>query len=666
MNQQLIDKACRGIFPQGENKEICKPTECNLYPRAYKNCHIAEKTDNQLKYILSSKKDNIFLKACPGSGKTEVIGLKAAYEFQLWKHKNNGIAILTFTNNAADTIWERVQQFAGIGKTTYPHFIGTIDRWLYGYLAQPFGCLITGYEGEERDKSMKIVEDSISDGWINNYTCKTPYYYQDKKGKLRFKPLYANNIRFDFENMRWEIKRLRGGEYIKDEDYFNSETFQKSISENSCSTLKIMRKKFFQAKQNFSKDGFVTHYDIECICYRLLKKYANIAQRLSQRFPFIIIDECQDLSWIQMEIFKFLKQYGTSIHFVGDLNQAIYEFKKVDPKNVESFITDNKFKSLYLTDNFRSCQSIVDICQKIVNGDRVIGKEESSLCYQPCICIQYKKDEIVTLPARFEKHLKKVGINTDKSAILARGWSTVYKLNALNNGQVDKPQFQLAMAIHLYGIYKKVKDELLKETLKYLGKFLAKIYFKDKHCNSHQYYCPKIVDSPMRWRIFLSNILGELLEKNCDISDLNKTWKDWVGCVRKQISITANNYLSILQIDNYRFEQIEGKFLKAPANKGGEKVIDSLCSGKKIYTKIQITTIHKAKGKTFDAVLLVSTSQKGNQGGHWEEWLKDVNAESARFSYVASSRPKKLLVWAISETKDLSEIEKLGFHAEKW
>jgi len=665
MNQQMVDMVCRGIFPQRENKEICNPAECNLYPRAHMNCRIVEKTEKQLKYVLSSNKDNIFLKACPGSGKTEVIGLKAAYEFQLWKKRNSGIAILTFTNNAADTIRERVQQFSGIGKSAYPHYIDTIDSWLHGYLAHPFGHLITGYKGEKWDRSIKVVEDSIFDGWINNYTCNIPYYYKDKNGKLMRMPLYANNIRFDFKNNNniWEIKRPGSSEYIKDKDYFELNI---SKEEGLDLKLKDIRTDFKNAKQKFLEDGFATYCDIECICYRLLKNHSNITQRLSQKFPFIIIDECQDLSWIQMEIFKSLKLYGTSIHFVGDLNQAIYEFKKVDPKNVESFITDNKFKSLYLTDNFRSCQPIVDICQKIVNGDRVIGKEESSLCYQPCICIQYKKDEIVTLPARFEKHLKKVGINTDKSAILARGWSTVYKLNALNNGQVDKPQFQLAMAIHLYGIYKKAKDELLKETLKYLGKFLAKIYFKDKHCNSHQYYCPKIVDSLMRWRIFLSNILGELLEKNCDISDLNKTWKDWIGCVRKQISITANNYLSILQIDNYRFEQIEGKYLKAPANKGGEKVIDSLCSGKKIYTKIQITTIHKAKGKTFDAVLLVSTSQKGNQGGHWEEWLKDVNAESARFSYVASSRPKKLLVWAIPETKDLSEIEKLGFHAEKW
>lgn len=656
--QQMIEIVCRRIFPQRGKANICKPSDCNLYPRAHKKCRIAEKTEEQLSYILSSISNNVFLKACPGSGKTEVVGLKAACEFQLWAQKNSSIAILTFTNNAADTIRERVQQFAGIEKAAYPHFIGTIDSWLHGYFAHPFGHLITGYKGEEGDRSIKVIEDDISDGWINNYKCETKYYYEDKMGKLRFMSLYANNIRFNVENKRCEIKIPKHNEYKEDEDYFTSKAFLNFRKDKNWLTLEYMRKGFSEAKQKFLHDGYATYHDIENICYQLLQNHESITERLSQRFPLIIIDECQDLSWIQIEIFKLLKQHGVSLHFVGDLNQAIYEFKKVDPKKVEKFVVNNKFIQLNLSENFRSCQPIVNLCQKIVKGDCVIGKE-SLPHHQSCICIQYKKDELPFLPNRFEERLKKLGIIIENSVILARGWSTVDKLNALDKGQSNKPQFQMAMAIYFWS--KKNRDGAIKK----LGEFMAKKYFKNDHCNSRQYYCPRVVNSPMRWRIFLSNILEELLKKNCDINDLSRTWGNWAECVRKQFNKTANNYLSILQINNYSFEQNGSSNFRAPNGLGREKVIDSLSSSNVSSTKIKITTIHRAKGKTFDAVLLVSSpDKKGAQGGNWEEWIKDSNAEPARFSYVASSRPKRLLVWAIPETKYLSEIERLGFNIE--
>ena len=121
--QQLIDKVCRCIYPQKPLDDICNEENCSLYPKIHRKCFIREKTIEQFNYIVSSIKDDIFLKACPGSGKTEVVGIKAAYEFQAWTRNHNGIAILTFTNNAANVIQDRVRQFSGIKKSTYPHFI---------------------------------------------------------------------------------------------------------------------------------------------------------------------------------------------------------------------------------------------------------------------------------------------------------------------------------------------------------------------------------------------------------------------------------------------------------------------------------------------------------------------------------------------------------------
>ena len=62
------------------------------------HCDLNNLSDRQIEYVLSSIKTDVYLNACPGSGKTEVVGIKCAYEMNLWSQRFSGIAILTFTN----------------------------------------------------------------------------------------------------------------------------------------------------------------------------------------------------------------------------------------------------------------------------------------------------------------------------------------------------------------------------------------------------------------------------------------------------------------------------------------------------------------------------------------------------------------------------------------
>ena len=59
-----------------ENYEVCD--ECFRLSNGHiceglDHCRISEKTEEQLKYVLSSAKKDTFLRACAGSGKTEVV-----------------------------------------------------------------------------------------------------------------------------------------------------------------------------------------------------------------------------------------------------------------------------------------------------------------------------------------------------------------------------------------------------------------------------------------------------------------------------------------------------------------------------------------------------------------------------------------------------------------
>jgi len=81
------------------------------------NCSVEDLmklSDEQFEYINHYLKHSSFLKACPGSGKTEVIGIKSAYEIHKWKPPNAGIAVVTFTISAAKELNNRIRKFGAV------------------------------------------------------------------------------------------------------------------------------------------------------------------------------------------------------------------------------------------------------------------------------------------------------------------------------------------------------------------------------------------------------------------------------------------------------------------------------------------------------------------------------------------------------------------------
>lgn len=96
-------------------------------------------------------------------------------------------------------------------------------------------------------------------------------------------------------------------------------------------------------KIEFIKKGFATYTDAEALVRLILRKNPIILQKIAKRFPTIIVDECQDLSQSQISTLEELRAAGVKLHFVGDLNQAIYEFRDIDPEDVRKYIVLKNF-----------------------------------------------------------------------------------------------------------------------------------------------------------------------------------------------------------------------------------------------------------------------------------------------------------------------------------
>lgn len=631
-----------------------------------------EKSEEQLEYVCSSINNSIFLKACPGSGKTEVVGLKAAYEFRQWSGLG-GIAILTFTNNAADAITDRVCQFSGVDKIGFPHFVGTFDSWLHGYIGHPFIHKSTGYKGKNGDCSLRLVDEKDApqgnkNSFLHAFKLKTPFPSLTSEGVLKTRPLFANNIRYDGD---WEIRSPRSSqnEYISLADFSSTAAFAAYKKDGGRSgktkewlTQEYVAKSFSEAKSHFNSQGFVTYHDVERLSAQLLLQDDSLNELLAKRFPLIIVDECQDLSLIQLSILLSLKEKGTRLHFVGDLDQAIYEFKKVDPIEIGEFVTGNAFEQLPLTTNFRSCQEIVNSCQKLIpSKSETSSGADTKLC-SPCICVIYPKDRIGELPGWFSSYLEERSLDLGNSAIVTRGWSTVAKLRGSGKSGINGRSMEVATAI---GLWQAEEEQLLPEAIDLMGRFVTSAYLSDRPRSSKSHFRPDGVESSVEWRLFLAAIL-RLCAEDDDVSNLGANWTSWAKTVKEKLpGIILQVSSSLRNAEPDVIAKLGGKIaLSSPSGKGGVTVSETLTLGSPNQSGIRITTIHSVKGQTLDSVMVVSSVDKrGTTDGHWEQWLADKTAEAARLAFVASSRASHLLVWAVPDVDDdqRRQIKELGF-----
>ena len=210
---------------------------------------IEEKTDEQLDYILSPTDRCIYLEACAGSGKTEVLGIKAAYEICKWQSKKNGIAVLTFTNEATATIADRVSSFYGKSISSN-HFIGTFSSFVHGYIAQRFGYKFYHIPDDRADKSFRVVASDISlysNQWLENY--KLDFYLQRKT-------IYASQLNYRVNNDNWYIRQ-------KDTD--------KPLTAFYDGNPERLIKKANACKSKFLDDGFANFEDMNLIAQKCLR-----------------------------------------------------------------------------------------------------------------------------------------------------------------------------------------------------------------------------------------------------------------------------------------------------------------------------------------------------------------------------------------------------------
>lgn len=600
--------------------------------------------DAQIDYVTSPLYKNIFLKACPGSGKTEVLSIKIAYELEQWNNINEGLAILTFTNSAENELRDRVDCYLK-EKLGYPHFLGTFTSWLHGYIANPFLYKLTGYEGNiNADKSLRLIDGDCNSDFLDIFSSKYKY---KTLGHLR-----ANEYFRDFKKNEYQYcgYRNRDGEEI----------LQQLMAQDNWREEDLTK-----TKLKFWKNGFVNYEDVECLSYLLLQKYSEIAELIAKRFPMIFIDECQDLSCIQLKILAILYKKGCKLHFVGDLNQSIYGFRNIEPKDIKEFINKYDFEIQILDENYRSCQSIVDASEYIVNSNnKIIGKKRPRV-FNPLLAILYSKGMEKQAINRFYEYVSKYKLSLDESRIIVRNNSLKNKLLGIKNQKQKLNNLEsFAQIIYLLNVDDQQFD--FKFFFETLAKSIQSIFFKSsEHLNKQFLYQPVELENKI-WKQLLLQIKN-IIKAEKELNNFLLTWSQWKEVLNKTIK---EKILILPELSNNTYNL--GNIRKGNKDKIVRDTLFLTKTNEKLYFDIE--TIHGCKGMSLDAVFFLSSYQASkdeHSGGYWKQWMgREEIGEENRLAYVAFSRAQYLLALGIPKPKSFSVqdkkiLENAGFIIEE-
>ena len=574
-----------------------------------------EPTEQQ-RLIVEEKLGRFVVRSCPGSGKTYTVAARLARLLRKWDKAHTGVATLSFTNVAWKEIEQYLTQDFGIPAIRYPHFLGTIDSFLNMYVFLPFGHMVMGCEGRPTLSGPPYDNIEPTETWLlwgrqqcNKGQCKLNAISYEINGKLT-----SFNNRSHFKNCTLDHVR--------------------------CHAL----------KQIFNRSGYATQSDANFFSMQLLQKYPFLAKAMARRFPYVIVDEAQDSSAIQMTIIDILAEAGLEeIMVVGDPDQAIFEWRTAEPSNFIAKYNEWKEDSVELDKNWRSTRNICAFASKLSEFSMEHADEELPDPGPEPRIVPYVSDDFGSLVHAFTQECEAIDCDPTESAILCRSRSRIHKVTGVGQakdwGKPSPWRKEAPLTRDLvFAAYAKDGGEWL-NGFRIVEKALAKLQTSKNRVTIDDIRELHRSHGFSAWRAEVFQVLQLLPDT------LSMPLGQWVDEARSKLQAVglAEQFVQIKVGENKEYYRT----LNITDLLGG--------SGSALTTDgLVCDTVHAFKGKTLDAVLLIV----GKKGGSYS-YKKVLNDsleenEELRIVYVAITRARKLLWVAVPKEDHALWCERFG------
>lgn len=324
--------------------------------------------------------------AGPGTGKTQIIGMRTANIILKSGVDPSNILITTFTEAWVIAIRERLIDM--IGWDAYKVQVSTIHSFSQDVIKNfPEKFTVEKLDTAIDDiESMEIISEIVSEKlkvWELEYLTSywdTLFYVKHIKraiGSLKLEGItparFAVSIEEETEKSRIWLEEKRNNKRIKKIEKYETEYEEKigkltelqSIFEIYNTTLRQRWLYDFNDMINFVLERF--------------REDESLRAHYAETYQYIMLDEYQDTNNPQNEIVDLILSHGdmNNIMVVWDDDQSIYRFQGANIENMLDFTTKySDTKIIVLDKNYRSGQAILDVSKNLIehNSERLINR----------------------------------------------------------------------------------------------------------------------------------------------------------------------------------------------------------------------------------------------------------------------------------------------------
>ena len=295
-----------------------------------------ESLNEQQKEAVLYNDGPLLIIAGAGAGKTKTLTTKIAYLIEEGLAHPYNVLAITFTNNAAKEMKDRL--YALIGDLAKKVQVSTFHSFGLKLLRENYEKL--GYESNfvimDSDDSLTVVKKIVKDLGYD------PKIYNPRA--IRNKISSCKN-----EMMTPEIyERYAVSDYEK-----------------------VMHQVYEKYEDKLKKNNSVDFDDLLLLPIKLFKENPSTLQKYQDLYQYILIDEYQDTNEAQYILSKLISAKNRKITCVGDDSQSIYSFRGANYKNILNFEKDYKdAKTILLEENYRSTSTILDAANQVIRNNK--------------------------------------------------------------------------------------------------------------------------------------------------------------------------------------------------------------------------------------------------------------------------------------------------------
>lgn len=277
--------------------------------------------DEQKRAVMSGSA-RIAVLAGPGTGKTKTLVSRLRYLLENRRVRPSEITAVTFTNQAAAEMRERIAKETGKKAVGTAIQIGTFHAICLDFLKDQGLEVILAGESELRGIAEKVLSESP--------VGETPKFNMNEKEFME------------------SVSRHKAG-------ILSAETQEGSWQQ---AYMKYEEEKAQRKLYDFD--------DLLLRAARLIES-GEASPGWEKRFHYLLVDEFQDINPIQRRLIRLWNSQGRELFVIGDPDQSIYGFRGADAGCFDELREDfPDLEVIRLTENYRSSPQILAVASDVI------------------------------------------------------------------------------------------------------------------------------------------------------------------------------------------------------------------------------------------------------------------------------------------------------------